>query len=233
MKTLVVLPTYNEVKNIEKVLEELLKFDFLDVLVVDDSSPDGTADKVKKIMEKEKRVYLIERPRKLGLGTAYITGFRWGMEKEYECFFEIDADLSHDPNDIPKFIEKLEEGFDLVIGSRYMNNKISVVGWDFKRLLLSKFANWYAIKILGLKGLSDVTSGYRAYRKRCLEKIGLDKVKSNGYAFQIEMVYRAVKKSCKVAEVPIIFYERNSGCSKMTKKIALEAALTVWKLRFL
>ena len=231
MKILIVLPTYNEAKNIEEVINRLLKFEPADILVVDDNSPDRTSQIVKEIMKEEKRVNLIERPKKLGLGTAYITGFKWGLNKNYDYFFEMDADLSHDPTEIPNFLKKLKEGYDVVVGSRYVNNTISVVGWDFKRLLLSKFANWYARKILGIK-MSDITSGYRAYSRKALERIDLDSIRSNGYAFQIEMIYWAVRSGLKVAEIPIIFYERNSGSSKMSKKIALEAAIVVWKLRF-
>ena len=231
MKTLIVLPTYNEAKNIREVIDKILKFDFVDILVVDDNSPDGTSEIVKGIIKEEKRVNLIERPRKLGLGTAYISGFKWGLKRNYNYFFEMDADLSHDPLEIPNFLKKIEEGYDLVVGSRYINNTISVVGWDFKRLLLSKFANWYARKILGVD-FSDITSGYRAYSKKALEKVDLNSIKSNGYAFQIEMLYWAIKLGLKVTEIPIIFYERNSGSSKMSKKIALEAAIIVWKLRF-
>ncbi|MGC8868335.1 MAG: polyprenol monophosphomannose synthase [Sulfurihydrogenibium sp.] len=232
MKSLLVLPTYNEAENIEKVMQKLLVYDNLDILVVDDSSTDGTAEIVKNLPEFGKKVFIIERPGKLGLGTAYITGFKWGLEKDYELFFEMDADLSHDPQDIPRFIEKINEGYDVVVGSRYMNNTISVVGWDFKRLLISKFGNWYATTILGLRQFSDVTSGFRVYRRSCFSKIDLDRIKSNGYAFQIEMVYKLYKKGCKITEIPIIFYERFGGSSKMSKKIAFEAFLMVWRLRF-
>lgn len=232
MKVLIVLPTYNEADNINKVLDNLLNFDFLDVLVVDDSSTDGTVDIVKSWIKKTDRVNLIQRPAKLGLGTAYITGFKWGLERDYDLFFEMDSDLSHNPNDIPRFIDKINEGFDVVIGSRYMNNTISVVGWDFKRLLLSKFANWYATTILGLRDLSDITSGFRCYRRKVLETVMLDKIKSNGYSFQIEMAYKSYKLGFKVGEIPIIFYERNGGSSKMSKKIAIEAAIMVWRLKF-
>lgn len=232
-KTLVILPTYNEVENIDKLLPKLLNFDYIDILFVDDNSNDGTVEKIMDWKSKyEDRIYLIRRPAKLGLGTAYVTGFKWGLSKDYGYLFEMDADLSHNPDDIPKFLNKLEEGFDVVIGSRYMNNTISVVGWDFKRLLISKFGNWYATTILSLRNLSDITSGYRCYKRQVLEKINLDKIKSNGYAFQIEMAYKAVKLGFKVGEIPIIFYERNGGSSKMSRKIALEAAIMVWRLRF-
>lgn len=230
MNTLIILPTYNEAKNIEMLLPKILEHD-VDILFVDDNSTDGTAEKIKECMKENDRINLIQRPEKLGLGTAYVEGFKWALKREYQYIFEMDADLSHDPADIPKFIVKCEEGYDLVIGSRYTRGTISVVGWDFKRLLLSKFANKYATTILGLRFLSDVTSGYRCYRRRLLESIDLDRVKSNGYAFQIEMVYRAYQKGFRIGEIPIIFYERNSGSSKMSKKIVREAALMVWRLR--
>lgn len=232
MKTLLVLPTYNEAQNIKILMPKLLNFTFLDILVVDDNSQDGTSDIVKAYSEKIPKVNLIQRPHKLGLGSAYVEGFMWGLERNYELFFEMDADLSHNPEDIPKFIEKVKEGYDVVIGSRYMNNTISVVGWDFKRLILSKFANLYAIGILGLRGLSDVTSGFRCYVRSVLESVDLNKIKSNGYAFQIEMVYKAYKKGFKITEIPIIFYERNSGSSKMNKKIVWEAVIMVWRLKY-
>lgn len=230
MKTLIVLPTYNEAKNIEKLIPKVLEQD-VEILFVDDNSTDGTAKMIGQWMEIANRVNLIQRSSKLGLGTAYITGFKWALQRDYQYIFEMDADLSHDPADIPKFIRKCEEGYDLAIGSRYTHGTISVVGWDFKRLLLSKFANKYATTILGIDFLTDITSGYRCYRREVLKSIDLESIKSNGYAFQIEMVYRAYKKGFRVGEIPIIFYERNSGSSKMSKKIVREAALMVWRLR--
>lgn len=230
MDTLVILPTYNEAKNIEKLIPKLLEQN-IDMLFIDDSSEDGTAQLIKEWMNSSKRINLIERPAKLGLGTAYVTGFKWALKKNYQYILEMDADLSHDPYEIPNFVKKCEEGCDLVIGSRYTRGTISVVGWDFRRLLLSKFANKYATTILGLGFLTDVTSGYRCYHRKVLEALDLDSIKSNGYAFQIEMVYRAHKIGFRIIEIPIIFYERNSGTSKMNKKIVKEAALIVWKLR--
>lgn len=230
MKSLVVLPTYNEAKNIERLIPKVIEQD-VDILFVDDNSQDGTAEIIRHWMEKVPRINLIQRPAKLGLGTAYVTGFKWALERHFEYIFEMDADLSHDPAEIPKFIAKCEEGYDLVIGSRYTRGTISVVGWDFRRLLLSKFANKYATTILNLGFLTDVTSGYRCYSRKVLESIDLDIIKSNGYAFQIEMVYRAHKQGFLIGEIPIIFYERNSGSSKMSKKIVREAALMVWRLR--
>lgn len=230
MSALVILPTYNEAENVEKIIPKLLKHD-VDILFIDDASQDKTAEKIRNWMNQSERINLIERPKKLGLGTAYVTGFKWALKRHYEYIFEMDADLSHDPAEIPNFIKKCNEGYDLVIGSRYTRGTISVVGWDFKRLLLSKLANKYATTILGLGFLTDVTSGYRCYRKGVLESIDLDNIKSNGYAFQIEMVYRAYKMGFKITEIPIIFYERNSGSSKMSKKIVREAAIMVWRLR--
>lgn len=230
MDALVILPTYNEAKNLEKLIPRILEKN-VHLLFVDDNSSDGTVEKIQEWMKINDRVNLIQRPAKLGLGTAYLEGFKWALKRDYRYIFEMDADLSHDPADIPKFIEKCEEGYDLVIGSRYTRGTISVVGWDFRRLLLSKFANKYATTILGLRFLTDVTSGYRCYRRRVLENIDLDRIKSNGYAFQIEMAYRTYQKGFRIGEIPIIFYERNSGSSKMSKKIIREAALMVWRLR--
>lgn len=230
MKILVVLPTYNEFENIGSVLAKIMEQAALDVLIVDDNSTDGTRDTVRKYFDTG-RVFMVERTAKLGLGTAYITGFHWGLQKGYEFFFEMDADNSHNPAAIPFFIKELEKGYDMIIGSRYINNTISVVGWDFKRLLLSKFGNLYASFMLGLGQFTDLTSGYRCYTKKALNAIGLEKVKSNGYAFQIEMVYRGFMNGLKIAEIPIIFYERESGGSKMSRKIVREAVLLPFKLR--
>jgi dolichol-phosphate mannosyltransferase len=230
MKVLTVLPTYNEALNIDSMFEKLLQFEFIDILAVDDNSQDGTAQKVKEWMSKTERINLIQREGKLGLGTAYVRGFKWGLQRNYDCFFEIDADLSHDPSEIPNFIKKCGEGYDMVVGSRYLNNTISVVGWDFKRLLLSKFGNFYIQKLTPLKEFTDMTSGYRCYTRKALETVDLDAVESNGYAFQIEMVYRISKAGFKIAEIPIIFYERNGGSSKMDRKIVREAVLLPFRL---
>ncbi len=229
MKTIVILPTYNEKDSIENILTSLLNYDFLDILVVDDNSTDGTKEIVKKF-SCNNRINLIERPLKLGLGTAYITGFKWGLERGYDLFFEMDADLSHDPSEIPNFIRMIEEGYDVVIGSRYLNGTISVVGWDFKRLLLSKFGNFYAATLLSLRQFTDLTSGYRCYSKNALLKIDIDKINSNGYAFQIEMIYYAHKRGLQIKEIPIIFYEREHGSSKMSKNIVGEAVILPFQL---
>lgn len=229
MKILVIIPTYNEGKNIGKVINDVLKNIDIDILVVDDNSTDGTRDKVKYLFGTG-RVYMLERPAKLGLGTAYINGFQWGLERGYELFFEMDADNSHNPAAIPFFIQEINKGYDIVVGSRYINSTISVVGWDFKRLMLSKFGNWYASTLLGLKQFTDLTSGYRCYTRNAIEAIGIEKVRSNGYSFQIEMVYRGYRNRLKIKELPIIFYERRDGGSKMSKSIVNEAVLLPFKL---
>lgn len=229
-KRLVIIPTYNERASVHGIIESILEHGEFDILVVDDASPDGTALIVKEMMSKESRVFLVERPGKLGLGTAYITGFRWGLERGYEYFIEMDADGSHNSDALPWFIKEMGDAYDLVIGSRYIDGKISVVGWDFKRLMLSKFGNFYASRLLGLK-LTDLTSGFRCYRRQALQAINLEKVYSNGYAFQIEMAYLIDAAGHKVGEMPITFYERASGSSKMSKKIVREAVVLPWKLR--
>jgi dolichol-phosphate mannosyltransferase len=229
-KYLVVIPTLNERLSLPKVLESILRHEGFHVLVVDDASSDGTGEAVKEVMTGSQRVSLIERPGKLGLGTAYITGFKWGLQRGFSYFIEMDADGSHNPDALPWFIKEMGKGFDLVIGSRYMNGTISVVGWDFRRLLLSKFGNMYASLILGLR-LTDLTSGFRCYSMRALQALDLDSVHSTGYSFQIEMAYRVDVAGFRVHEMPIIFYERNYGASKMSGKIVKEAAVLPWRLR--
>jgi dolichol-phosphate mannosyltransferase len=230
MKTLVVIPTYNEAVNVGKILKKTLEDIDGDILVVDDNSADPTRDIVKGYFD-TKRVFMLERPSKLGLGTAYISGFQWGLQRRYELFFEMDADNSHNPASLPSFVEKIREGYDIVVGSRYLNHTISVVGWDFHRLLMSKFGNWYASTLLGIKQFTDLTSGYRCYTSKALAAIRLERIKSNGYAFQIEMVYRGYKTGLNVAEIPIIFYERGGGGSKMSGHIVREAVLLPFKLK--
>jgi dolichol-phosphate mannosyltransferase len=229
-KTLVVMPTYNERAGIDSVINCVMEHPGFDMLIVDDASPDGTAAVVRKIMQKEQRVSLLGRDGKLGLGTAYVEGFIWGLQRGYDYFIEMDADGSHSPTALPWFIEEMRKGYDLVIGSRYMNKAISVVGWDFKRLLLSKFGNYYAASILGLR-LSDMTSGFRCYSRTALESINLDGIHSQGYSFQIEMAYLVAAAGLEVSEMPIIFHERKSGLSKMSKQILREAVIMPWKLR--
>jgi len=229
MKPLVVIPTYNEAANVGNILRKTLTALESDILVVDDNSTDATREIIKGFFDTG-RVFILERPSKLGLGTAYINGFQWGLARGYDLFFEIDADNSHNPASLPSFVEKIKEGYDIVVGSRYLKQTISVVGWDFRRLLMSKFGNWYASTLLGIKQFTDLTSGYRCYTNNALEAIGLDKVKSNGYAFQIEMVYLGHKKGIRIAEIPIIFFERGGGGSKMSNQIVREAVLLPFKL---
>jgi len=230
-RVIVVLPTYNEKDTLPCLIDSVLKNSGFDTLVVDDNSPDGTAGVVKQMIPERKGLFLIERIEKLGLGTAYIEGFKWGLARGYDYFFEMDADGSHDPNAFPLFIKEMEKGYSLVIGSRYQNGKINVEGWNFSRLLLSKFGNLYASVLLGLR-LSDLTSGFRCYSKKALESVDLDSVRSVGYAFQIEMVYLLSIKRLTIGEIPIIFYERASGSSKMSRKIIWEALVLPWKVRF-
>jgi dolichol-phosphate mannosyltransferase len=231
MKSLVILPTYNEVETLPVVLSKISAYNWLDALIVDDNSPDGTAKVVEDWPGESDRFHIIHRPMKLGLGSAYTTGFKWGLERGYDYLFEMDSDLSHNPDALPWFIKETENGlYDMVIGSRYTNGSISVVGWDFRRLLISKFGNFYASRILGLN-LSDLTSGFRCYRRQVLEAINLDRICSNGYAFQIEMAYLVIKAGFKVGEMPIVFYERGHGSSKMSKKIVREAVILPWRLR--
>lgn len=230
MKTLVVLPTYNEARNIGGILERVLGHGIFDVLLVDDNSTDGTRDIVRGFMDRHSNVSMLERPGKLGLGTAYTTGFKWGLEHGYDCMMEMDSDFSHNPGDMPRFVEAVSGGAHLVIGSRYIGGTISVIGWDFKRLLLSRFGNIYASHILGMP-LTDLTSGFRAYTRKALEGIDLESIYSEGYSFQIEMAYYVWCSGLRVEEIPIVFTERAQGSSKMSKSIVREAIKLPWKLR--
>lgn len=229
MRTLVIIPTYNEIENIGTVLREVLSLSpDIDILVIDDNSQDGTGEYVDEFSKKEKRVSIIHRERKLGLGTAYKLGFQYAMDKKYDYIFEMDADLSHNPKDIPRFLEKIK-GCDLVIGSRYKNG-VSVVNWPMSRLLLSYFANIYARIITGVP-IRDLTAGFKCYRREVLEAMDLKKIQSDGYGFQIETVFWAHKKGFNIEEIPIIFVDRVEGTSKMSKHIIWEAFWLVWKLR--
>jgi dolichol-phosphate mannosyltransferase len=229
-KTLVIIPTFNEVENLPKLLPEVFsRDDNINVLVVDDNSPDGTAAYVEKEMKSNERLHLIRRSEKSGLGTAYLAGFKYALENNYDYIFEMDADFSHDPNEIPKFLEEIQN-YDLIIGSRYKNG-VNVINWPMRRLLLSWFANFYTRIITGMP-IKDATGGYKCFRRRVLDSIDLNEVKSNGYAFQIEMNFKAWKKGFKIKEISIIFVDRMKGKSKMSKKIVREAIWMVWKLRF-
>jgi dolichol-phosphate mannosyltransferase len=228
---LVIIPTYNERDNIARLIDEVLaRDDRLDVLVVDDGSPDGTGAIVDAIRATNPRVDAIHRASKLGLGTAYIAGFRWALARQYAFVFEMDADFSHDPAHLPQFLDALE-GADLVLGSRYRNGRVTVVNWPVGRLLLSYAANVYARVVTGLR-LFDSTGGFKCFRREVLETVALDAVKSSGYAFQIEMNFRAWKKGFRIVEIPIVFVDRTEGESKMSKKIVREAVWMVWRLRW-
>ena len=229
MKTLIIIPTYNELDNLPKLLPEVLaKNSEINVLIVDDNSPDGTAAFVENEMKNNDRIHLIKRSSKQGLGTAYISGFKYALQNNFELIFEMDADFSHDPKEIPKFLDEIKDS-DLVIGSRYING-VNVINWPMRRLLLSSFANVYTRIITGMP-VHDATGGFKCFRRKVLESINLDQVRSNGYAFQIEMNFKAWKKGFKVKEIPIIFVDRMKGQSKMSRKIVREAVTMVWKLR--
>ena len=229
---LVIIPTYNERDNIQRIVPLALEQDArLDVLVVDDGSPDGTGAIVDEMARANPRINVIHRAGKLGLGTAYIAGFRWALERGYDWMQEMDADFSHDPSHLKQFIESLED-YDLVVGSRYVEGRVTVVNWPISRLLLSYTANVYARLVTGLP-LGDATAGYKAFRRKVLETIDLSKVESEGYSFQIEMNFRAWKAGFKLGEIPIVFVDRTLGESKMSKRVVREAFWKVWKLRFL
>jgi len=229
MKTLIIIPTYNELENLPRLLPEVLsKEEGIHILIVDDNSPDGTAAFVENEMKNNNRIHLIKRPSKQGLGTAYIAGFKFAIQNGYDFIFEMDADFSHDPKEIPRFLDEIKSA-DVILGSRYING-VNVINWPMRRLLLSWFANIYTRVITGMP-LHDATGGFKCFRREVLEAIDLDRVTSNGYAFQIEMSFKAWKKGFKVKEIPIIFVDRVKGKSKMSKKIVREAVTMVWKLR--
>ena len=231
-KALVIIPTYNESGNIRKMIDKLLELkDEVDILIVDDGSPDKTADIVKTAQtEYPGRIHLIERSGKMGLGTAYVAGFNYAIEHKYEYVCEMDADFSHSPSDVPRLIQEVRKGeADIAIGSRYSNG-ISIINWPLSRLILSYSANIYARFITGLP-VFDTTAGFKCIHRRVIENIALDRIKSNGYAFQIELHFRAWKAGFKLKEVSIIFRERQEGVSKMSKKIMREAMWRVWAIK--
>jgi dolichol-phosphate mannosyltransferase len=231
VKALIITPTYNERLNVPTLVERVLAQDpRLEILFVDDNSPDGTGDLIESIAAREPRIHLMRRPAKMGLGTAYRDGFRWALQRDYELVFEMDADFSHDPNHLPEFLAASERA-DFVLGSRYLNGKVTVVNWPMTRLVLSYGANIYARLITGMR-LWDATGGFKCFHRRVLAAINLDEVRSNGYAFQIEMSYRAMKKGFKPIEIPILFADRTEGESKMSGHIVREAVLMVWRLRW-
>jgi dolichol-phosphate mannosyltransferase len=229
MRPLIIIPTYNERDNIQKLIPLLMELDLsLSVLVVDDNSPDGTGKLVNDMSEENDRIQILHRPGKLGLGSAYIAGFKHAIQQDVDCIFEMDADFSHDPDMISEFLEKLET-CDVVIGSRYISG-INVVNWPMSRLLLSYFANFYTRIITGMS-IQDATSGFKCFKREVLELIDLDRVRSDGYAFQIEMNFRCWRKGFRICEIPIIFVDRHSGTSKMSRRIIYEAIWIVWWLR--
>ena len=230
-RALVIIPTYNEHENLPRIVPQILEQDpRLEVLVVDDSSPDGTGELAEALAQAEPRVHVLHRTGKLGLGTAYVAGFRWALEHRYDYVFEMDADFSHDPEHLPEFLAQIHDA-DLVIGSRYLDKRVTVVNWPMTRLLLSYFANVYARWVTGLK-LWDSTGGFKCYRRRVLEAVDLDRVRSNGYSFQIEMSFRAWRKGFRLKEIAILFTDCSHGQSKMSRGIVWEAVWMVWRLRW-
>lgn len=231
MKSLVIIPTYNEADNVSAIIDEVLKQDkSLEVLIVDDNSPDGTSEIVEKKQKKNNKIHLLKRAGKMGLGSAYVAGFKYALEHSFDYIFEMDADFSHDPAVIPDMLEEIKDN-DLVIGSRYLGG-INVVNWPLRRLMLSFFAAHYVRFITGMP-INDPTGGFKCFRRNVLETIDLDKILSDGYSFQIEMNFRTWRKKFKIKEIPIVFTDRRSGQSKMSKKIVREAVFVVWKLQFL
>ena len=230
-RKIVIIPTYNEKENIEKIIRAVFALEGeYHILVIEDGSPDGTAGIVKKLQDEfPERLFMIERQGKLGLGTAYITGFKWSVENRYDYIFEMDADFSHNPEDLPRLYEACCNGADLAIGSRYCNG-ISVINWPIGRVIMSYYASVYVRMVLGMK-VYDTTAGFKCYKRRVLETIDLDKVKMKGYGFQIEMKYSTFKLGFKICEVPIIFVDRKEGTSKMSSGIFGEAFWGVLKLK--
>lgn len=229
MKTLIISPTYNESKNIASLVELVFTLDEnYHLLIVDDNSPDGTADHVEKFQQRYKNLHLAKRPGKAGLGTAYKFGFKWALERDYDIIVQMDADGSHDANEIPSMIRGLEK-YDVIIGSRYVHG-VSVVNWPIRRLILSYGANVYSRVITGLP-VKDATGGFKSWKREVLASIDIDSVKSQGYSFQIEMNFRAWQKGFSINEHPIIFIDRTVGESKMSKAIMIEAIFMVWRLR--
>ena len=231
--SIIIIPTYNEKENIENIIRTIFKLEkYFHILIIEDNSPDGTADIVcRLLLEKKERLFMIERKGKLGLGTAYITGFKWAIEHKYDYIFEMDADFSHNPNDLPRLYKAChDEGGDVAIGSRYISG-VNVVNWPMGRVLMSYFASKYVRFITGLP-IHDTTAGFKCYRREVLETIPLDKIRFKGYAFQIEMKFTAYKCGFKIIEVPVIFINRELGTSKMNSSIFGEAVFGVIKLKW-
>jgi dolichol-phosphate mannosyltransferase len=230
-RALVIIPTYNESENLPKIVPAVLEQDpRLEILVVDDNSPDGTGKIADELAAKEPRIHALHREGKLGLGTAYVAGFKYAIAQGFDYAFEMDADFSHDPKHLPTFLEEARNA-DLVIGSRYLDGRVTILNWPMARLLLSYFANMYSRWVTGLK-LWDATGGFKCYRRSVLEAVDLDQVRSNGYSFQIEMSFRAWRKKFRLKEIPILFTDRAEGSSKMSQGIIWEAVWMVWRLRW-
>lgn len=231
MKKVVIIPTYNEIENIEAIIRKVFSLEGgYHILVIDDGSPDGTSSKVEELMSRfADRLFLIKRSGKLGLGTAYLAGFRWALDNGYDFIFEMDADFSHNPEDLPRLYQACADGAGLAIGSRYCNG-VSVIDWPIGRILISYFASYYVRTVLGMK-VYDCTAGFVCYRRETLEAIDLDNVRMKGYGFQIEMKYTAFKLGFKIQEVPIVFVNRQLGTSKMSGSIFGEAFWGVLRLR--
>jgi dolichol-phosphate mannosyltransferase len=228
-QSLIIIPTYNEILNIEKMICTLFDlYPEVSILIIEDGSPDGTALVVKELMKKFSNLFILERKGKLGLGTAYIAGFKWALKKEFQYIFEMDCDFSHDPNQVQDLLKEAIT-HDLVIGSRYING-IRIINWPIKRLLLSYFASIYTRFVTGIP-MQDTTGGFKCFKRSALEALNLDQIISNGYSFQLEINYKIWAKGLKIIEVPIIFYERRDGQSKMDNKIIREAVFAVFKLR--
>jgi dolichol-phosphate mannosyltransferase len=228
---LVCVPTYNERENISRLIERIFTaLPNCEIMIIDDGSPDGTGEIVDGIASRDSRVHCIHRPAKMGLGTAYIAAFKWALERNYTHCFEMDADFSHDPADLPRLLDATKN-YDIAIGSRFYAGKLSIVNWPLSRLILSLAASIYVRIITGLK-LWDSTTGFKCFRRKPLEHLPLDKVKSEGYSFQIEMNFRATRLGFRVGEVPIVFTDRTVGGSKMSRRIVFEAIWRVWQLRF-
>lgn len=233
LRVLVVMPTYNEADNLPRIVPRVLEQGrAFHVLVVDDNSPDGTGDVADELASGSDRVAVLHRPGKQGLGAAYVAGFTWGLKRDFDLFVEMDADLSHPPEMLPAMLAETRRGVDVVVGSRYVGGRITVVNWPMRRLLISLFGSWYA-RIITRLPVRDATGGFNALRRSVLESVRLDRIQSNGYSFQIELKLRAWRAGFDLSEVPFVFTERDSGESKMSKSIIWEAVWRVWKLRIL
>jgi dolichol-phosphate mannosyltransferase len=231
MKALVIIPTYNERENLVQLMKQIFAEGLpLEVLIIDDHSPDGTGAVADELAAADPRVHVMHRPGKMGLGSAYVAGFRYALERDYDAVFEMDADFSHNPDSLPEFLRELENA-DLVVGSRYLHG-VTVVNWPLKRLVLSYGANVYSRVITGIP-IKDLTGGYKCFRRQVLEALDLSRVKSDGYGFQIEINYKAWRKGFRIREIPILFVDRRAGESKMNQRIVWEAAWMVWRLRIL